>query len=571
MKLILRQYLSDLRERDELDAILPDLLSELGFNVLSRPGRGTRQAGVDVAAIGPDEDDGGRQKLFLFTIKSGDLKRKDWDGYPQAVRPSLNEILDSYIPTRIPEQYQHLNIAICVCMGGEMRENVQTQWTGYVQNASTCKICFRQWNGDMLAGFLLLGVLKGELIENPLRGYFRKSIAMVDHPDVAYRFFALLTRGLLEDGGNDQERLKNLRQVYICLWVLFVWAREVGNLEAPFRASELAILHIWNNCRSQYGDEAPEQKMCEVVLEKTIILHLIISKKLLIEKLGAYADRRFALSMAVRSPAPVDVNLALFEQFGRLCLYGLWQHFFSVFLEKDTKKDCQAKRNHALKTAIAIINSNPSLKSPIRDDSAIEIALFMILAQLCGASNNVSGYLQEMAVRVQFSIRQRWTYPVPMTDYHDLVEHPVDKSDKYFEKHTRASVLFPLLVALLDRLQLHETRGLLASCIKSELSHSTQQIWVPDENTDEKLWTGGKDHGVAITGFPLCDDPARYRAFLNNLITEQSAFNDLSTTKSGFWPILLMACRHYRLPVPPQFWFIGEKKQKTGKGTNRSR
>ena len=558
MKLILRQYLSDLRERDELDAILPDLLSELGFNVLSRPGRGTRQAGVDVAAIGPDEDDGGRKKLFLFTIKSGDLKRKDWDGTPQTVRPSLNEILDSYIPTRIPEQYQHLNIAICVCMGGEMRENVQTQWTGYVQNESTCKVCFRQWNGDKLSGLLLLGVLKGELLNNPLRGYFQKSIAMVDHPDVAYRFFARLTQGLLDGSGNDRDRLKKLRQVYICLWILFVWAREEGNLEAPFRASEIAVLHIWNNCRSALGDEASEQKLREVVLQQTINLHLIIAKKLLIDKLGAYADRPFALSLAVRSHSPVDVNLALFEQFGRLSLYGLWQHFFLVIPDADGREVFEAERNRVLQTAIAIINSNPSLKSPIRDDFAIEIALFMILAHLCGASKNVSGYLQEMVVRVQFSIRRRGTYPVPVTDYHDLVEHPVDKSDKYFEKSARASVLFPLLVALLDRLHLFEARGLLASCIKSELSHSTQQIWVPDENTDEMLWTGGKDHGVAITGIPLCDDPARYSAFLNNLIKDQSAFNDLSTTKSGFWPILLMACRHYRLPVPPQLWFVGE-------------
>ena len=48
MKLILKQYLSSLRERGELDAILPDLLSQLGLIVFSRPGRGTRQDGVDV-------------------------------------------------------------------------------------------------------------------------------------------------------------------------------------------------------------------------------------------------------------------------------------------------------------------------------------------------------------------------------------------------------------------------------------------------------------------------------------------------------------------------------------------
>lgn len=34
MKLILKQYLASLKERAELDAILPDLLSSMGMNVL---------------------------------------------------------------------------------------------------------------------------------------------------------------------------------------------------------------------------------------------------------------------------------------------------------------------------------------------------------------------------------------------------------------------------------------------------------------------------------------------------------------------------------------------------------
>ena len=49
MKPVIREYLASLRERGELDAILPDLLSELGYTVISRPSRGTRQFGVDVA------------------------------------------------------------------------------------------------------------------------------------------------------------------------------------------------------------------------------------------------------------------------------------------------------------------------------------------------------------------------------------------------------------------------------------------------------------------------------------------------------------------------------------------
>ena len=566
MKLILRQYLSDLRERGELDAVLPDLLSELGFTVLSRPGRGTRQAGVDVAAIGPDEDDAGRRKLFLFTIKPGDLQRRDWDdGTPQAIRPSLNEILDSYIETRIPKQHQDLEIAICICMGGEMKENVQVQWTGYVRQHSTAKICFREWNGDKLAGHMLSGVLKQELLDAPLQAYFQKSVAMVDHPDVAYRFFALLTQGLLEAGGNDRMRLTRLRQVYICLWVLFVWAREAGNLEAPFRASEYAVLHIWNECRPQLGKQTAEQDMRLTVLEQAIELHLVIADGLLMEKLGVYANRPFALSWAVGSPSAVDVNLALFEQLGRFSLYGLWLHWqASRHTQVVTAKAFADRRDQVLRTATTMINANPTLRSPIRDDFAIEIALFMLLAQVCRSTPAVSAYLDEMTERVKFSIERRGAYPVPKTDYHDLIGHPLDRSDGYFETHTRASVLYPLLFGWLDRLGLHDTRDLLASCIQKDLPHTTQQVWMPDGNTDEKFWTGDTEHGVGITGLPLSDGPARYHAFLDKALEDHSAFDGLSTTKSGLWPIFLMACRHYRLPVPPQLWFLGTQSRGSG-------
>lgn len=112
MKLLVRDYLASLKEREELDAILPDLLSELGFTVYSRPRRGTLQRGVDIAAVGNDDD--GERKVFLFSVKQGDLTRQDWDGTPQGLRSSLNEIRDTYVRNRIPTRYKDLKIVICL-------------------------------------------------------------------------------------------------------------------------------------------------------------------------------------------------------------------------------------------------------------------------------------------------------------------------------------------------------------------------------------------------------------------------------------------------------------------------
>ena len=568
MKLILRQYLADLRERDELDAILPDLLSEIGFTVLSSPSRGARQAGVDVAAVGPDEDDGDRRKLFLFTIKPGDLGRRDWDdGTPQATRQSLNEILDSYIHSRIPRQYQELEIAICLCTGGEMREDVRTQWAGYIQSQSQShrhNICFREWNGDRLAELLSSGVLKEGLLETGLQADFRKSIAMVDHPDVSYRFFTQLVRGLLNHSASNRKAITRLRQVYICLWILFVWAREAGNLEAPMRASEYALLHIWNNCRSLLGLQVQRKNARLTVLQQTLMLHLLICDELITKKVGAYADKPFALSMAVTSQSSVDVNLALFEQFGRISLLGIWKHCLAGLPDAPEEHVSQlaTERNQALQMAINIIECNPTLKSPIRDDFAIEIALFMILAQLCNVTNDVSGYLEEMAGRLTFAIQRRTAYPIPTHNYEELVAHPINRSDEYFEQHTRASVLYPLLVAWLDRLDLPDPRDALTDRIAKNLPNTTQQLWVPNHNTEERFWTGSTNHGTAIPSLPLCEEPPRYAEFLKKIIADHHAFYDLSTSKYGFFlPVFLLACRHYRMPIPPHLWFFETSNQ----------
>ena len=85
MRLLIVDYLASLKEREELDAILPDLLTELGYNVISRPRRGTQQRGVDIAAV---RKVGSEEILYLFSLKAGNLSRTEWNGsQDQALRP----------------------------------------------------------------------------------------------------------------------------------------------------------------------------------------------------------------------------------------------------------------------------------------------------------------------------------------------------------------------------------------------------------------------------------------------------------------------------------------------------
>ena len=195
MKLIIKEYLSSLKERGELDAVLPDLLSQLGLNVYSRPGRGTRQDGVDVGAVG--SLDGGPEKVYLFSIKPGDLTRKDWDGESaQSLRPSLNEILDSYIPNRLPAEHRGKDIVICIGIGGDVQEQVRSSLTGFIAQSTKSNISFQEWNGDKLADLIPSSFLREDLLPEHAQSSLRKSLAMLDEPEVSYRHFAELIASL---------------------------------------------------------------------------------------------------------------------------------------------------------------------------------------------------------------------------------------------------------------------------------------------------------------------------------------------------------------------------------------
>lgn len=555
MKLLFRDYLASLRERDELDAILPDLLSELGFTVFSRPQRGTKQSGVDIAAVGNDED--GEQKLFLFSVKQGDLTRQSWDGSQQALRPSLNEILDSYIPGMIPKRYRNLKIIICLVFGGDMQEQVRGAVTGFISRHTDERISFDEWNGDKLAGLLLKGILREEIMPKAIRANFQKSVAMVDQPDIAYRYFGRLVHDLCETAVNDKSCVTTVRQLYIALWVLFVWARDINNVEAPYRASELTLLNIWNVLRPYLGKRARKtREAITTVLHQTIQLHIKIASEYLEQKILPHVGKRNALSIAVHARSSADVNLKLFDLLGRISLTGLWVYWLSGFDTDEARRETALQQTtHLITSGYQLINNNPVLFLPLQDEQAIEISLFLILiGSHNGNKSDAHAWLREMVERLSLTVNTHGRYPCILTQYRELVAHPREQTNEYRTEATAGSILIPILAAFLSALNDQSALKELYKLKTEALEHCTLQLWMPDAASDDGIFIGRGDHGVALCELPLSTTGVELVKAIRNACTELKDFDKLSAMTQGYWPLILMACRHYRMPVPPQFW-----------------
>ncbi len=563
MKLIIQEYLASLKERGELDAILPDLLSELGLNVYSRPRRGTRQSGVDVAAVGKLKGDD-VDKVYLFPIKAGDLTRSGWNGNDsQALRPSLDEIRDVYIPNRLPEEHKDKEIIICICLGGEIREEVSEQVEGYKgQFHCSHPVTFQDWNGDKLADLIQSSFLKEDLLPEESRSQLRKALALLDEPEVSYRYFSDLIRSLgVVEGKEDKERLTALRQMNICLWILYAWARDINNVESAYLSGELTLLHGWNITRTYLEKSTKTADSIKETFHSLLFTYLAICDHFLKKAVLPFVDKRHALSVAVRGSCELDINLRMFDVLGRLALGGLWAFRFLESLsrqESDSGQETERERlirefREYVRAVKCLLSNNPALFLPIKDSQVIDISIAVFLLMIEGQNeNDIREWLNELIQRAIFCHRTNGKYPCNIESYTDLLNHP-QRDENYLKENVCGSVLYPM-IGLWASLYRDEQLFDQVKKIKADhLQHCTFQLWFPDDTSEHHIYTNTENHGAALE----VDVDQTLRSFADQIFGEcdhSPQLKELSAFSRGFWPLIFVACRHYRLPIPIHFF-----------------
>lgn len=563
MKLILRDYLASLRERDELDILIPDLLSQMGLNVFSIPGVGVRQYGVDVAAFG--SIDGGDEKVYLFSIKAGDIGRKDWDGGSvQDLVPSLNEIRSVYIPTHLPPEYKEYPIEICICCGGGIKQTAQLNVTSYTKEYTTDMRTYSTWNGELIAKYIERYFLHERLMLNTDSSLLRKSLAMFEEPDISYKYFHQLVKQFSNQELDDPKKaLITITQIYICLGVLYEWCKDGNNLESAYLSGEISLLHTWDISKIFLEKNTKDTKAIKRTLVATQMLYMKICSCYLETKIIPHTDKPYALSSAVKSSCSVDVNLKLFNVLGRLAISGIWAYWsLSRIINSKENEDTikqAAKVINLHQVAIkGLIKNNPILYTPYKDDQAIDIALaILFLAQNDNNAQDLYDWLFTMVDVVYGLFQSSGKYPSNIEDYHELLEHPCNDggdAKAHLEKVTVGSVLYPMIGAVSALFGFDNIYSGIQEIKSNFLPHSNFQVWYPCKSSEEFFYSNNSNHGATLSHVGISNNKSE---FIDELLTERSAsayFNDLSAIKFQYWPIILIACRHYRRPIPLDFF-----------------
>ena len=111
--------------------------------------------------------------------------------------------------------------------------------------------------------------------------------------------------------------------------------------------------------------------------------------------------------------------------------------------------------------------------------------------------------------------------------------------------------------------------GMVKAFNESDLQHCHFQYWYPNDESEEHFYLNDESHGATLSGIDVSAAPEDLLKQVFGECDNMRQFEALSAVKYGFWPLVLMACRHYRFPVPLHMFRAGWNNDSMGPSPDR--
>ncbi|QBR03768.1 hypothetical protein [Paraburkholderia pallida] len=545
MRLIISSFLRTLRERDEFDRLLPDLLSAMGYVPVVRPQTGVRQYGVDLPVVGQNPADK-VEELVLLTIKQGDLGRQDWDGSAQAVRQSLDEIIEVYLPRDLEPAHQQLRKRIILATTGDLKQDTQRNWTAYIERHAN-DAQFEFWGGDKVAELIERYMLDEHVFVEEDRTDLRKALAfagereysLVDIERLLRRQLGLEQSGDLDGTVTDGKSLvKAITRLNLALHMFAKAAQDSGDTKQALVAAELFMLRTWHRIQISADPSHRQVQESFMRLSQTYVDVAMTY----VRKLAPYMSVRDGMSGYTRESA--EYAVMLLEHVGLLATAGL-----AIFALTD---DPEHKFGCGIANLLAAMLANmPATASPRLDRNAIDVSLALLLLTVTNRQDAVRGWLSELCGRLLFSFRRRVDFPISTDSFDDLVEFNGGQDDELIGSVMGASWMSAYLLLWSVAVGVEDQYVQAVEVLRKEVPQVVPQVWHPDADS-KKLMFFGPVHtttgNTEIMEFPPSVEALRERI---KKFLELDPITDVSADgEPGFHPMEMIAYRHYRTPFP---------------------
>lgn len=248
--IIVREYLSTLKEDSELDYLFPILLSLMGFRIIqtAKESKGQSQYGKDIIAVGNDEN--GIKHKWYFELKGYSDKDITQSNYSKSdgIRESIIEAKDTIFKDSTINGFNELPTKIVVVHNGILKTNIRDTFEGFISKEFK-EGQFERWDiyylTDIFSKYLFNEYLLSDKASNRL---LKKTLAFLDSPDNEYLEF----KELVNIQFNKVEDIKSraFKKLFATLnllnSIIFHYSKENNYLVPAKECSKFLVLKTWH-------------------------------------------------------------------------------------------------------------------------------------------------------------------------------------------------------------------------------------------------------------------------------------------------------------------------------------
>lgn len=533
---VLAEYLGAMKERGELDVLLPDLLGAMDHTVLTRPQRGTRQAGVDCLSEGPGE---AGPEVFLFILKCGDVDRAEFYSSPHGVDPSIREARNDYIRNRLPQHLVSAKKHIVLLSNGVMKEQAQQGFTALTKDLAESGVADLEfWGQDKLIDLIEKHLLDEALILGKGRSHLRRAIATIERSEVAVGHMASFFSVTLPAEGASAEELDRRLTAAITGWLVFrAWCRTENNLRPVAIAGELLLLSAWASSQRSGHQGRPDFLARHDQLAD-------IYATLLVEYFDKVGQALFhPRAMHRYRPMRLLFLNQLEDEIGRLACLAL------LLLEAESPAAANVVDNLA-----RLIETHHGALLPYFDGQSIDISLALAAFLRAGAIQPATATTTACIGKLDWALQLGRFLPIDSDSFDEGLASElgeVDDPRKYFQ----ISSLIPMLSTVAAELGLSEALVRISSSLVPRMTGVTLERWFPSVRL-ETSWGSpvakgeiGLSRAVAI--YDSCE---REMAAAIDVPHGAARWEEFETCRAGRAWLLAMSARLFRHPLPPWYY-----------------
>jgi hypothetical protein len=548
IQLVLSHYLEGLRERDELDALLPELLKAMGHSVESRPQVGVAQAGVDVVSTHPNDD--GELEVYLFVIKFGDIGREGFYGGKQSIDPSIREAANDFVRNRLPENLQNARKRIVLLTNGELKQEAQAGYAALSHDVAERPLCSLEfWGADQLTQLIEQYLFDENLLLAKGKSDLRAALAGLEESGTAVQRFVRFVDSCFASviGAPPSRAVRKKAFLKRCAtasmgWaVLLVWGQREDNLKPGVTAGEYLALRMWSEA---IKEGFARDKVFVERLNSTLAIQINALVEYFEKILPQLSNKHSVLAHRPERIFYVDLVL---EELGRLASLSLLLR--QILPSKDNLRTSVRER------LIGLVNEHCGVLLPVYDDQTIDITL--ILAALLEEAdfNNAKRLLSAISIRLKRALKFGQYLPVDTDLLEDAVTAHVTKEVEPRE-FFQTSTLLPALATVAALTHDEDTLRVLREDIYPLMQDVTLERWYPTKSLE--TLTGShqavQDVGVSRALAGVRATTLEEAEASLKLVDGAAAPTDFEWNDTPWVVLAALSARLHRHPVPT--WFL---------------